>query len=78
MAETCRRVGALAERLGVPRPSYVHLRRFIRAERLRRQELRELIGDVLEDVARHRPVDAYLVADRLGDIEGQRSVRARS
>jgi hypothetical protein len=78
MAETCRQVGALAERLGVPRPSYVHLRRFLRAERLRRQELRELIGDVLDDVARHRPVDTYVIADRLSDIEGHRRIRARS
>ena len=78
MAETCRRVGALAERLGVPRPSYVHLRRFLCAERLRRQELHELTGDILDDIARHRPVDTYVIADRLNDIEGRRRVRARS
>ena len=33
MAETCRRVGAAAEALGLFRPSYSHLRRFLVAKR---------------------------------------------
>ena len=38
-AETCRRVGAAAEELGLMRPSYGHVRRIVRVER-RRRELR--------------------------------------
>ncbi len=42
IAETCRRVGALAEELGVPRPSYVHLRRLVVAEREREDDRAEV------------------------------------
>jgi len=33
IAETCRRVGEVATALGLPRPSYVHVRRIVRMER---------------------------------------------
>ena len=46
MAETCRRVGDAAVALGLPRPSTVHLRRLVRAERERARE----IDGVLESV----------------------------
>ena len=51
IAEICRRVGAEMERLGLPRPSYVHLRRYVAAERERRRALRELRADVLTELA---------------------------
>ncbi len=51
IAETCRRVGAFAERTGLPRPSYVHVRRIVLAERERAHEVAEaraaLVGALL-------------------------------
>ncbi len=74
MAETCRRVGAAAAVLGLPKPSYVHLRRFIvahreeeDAERRRREEIRRILGDAYVDLYRGRVVNAYDVADRIGE-----------
>jgi len=49
IAETCRRAGDAAERLGLSRPSYVHVRRIVLAERAanrRRKELREPLVDL--------------------------------
>ena len=75
IAETCRRVGVVAEQLGLPKPSYVHVRRFVvaerarlEAERLRREALRELAERVATDVLVGRFVHAYEVADRVADI----------
>jgi hypothetical protein len=65
LAETCRRVGAAAERLGLPRPSYVHLRRVILEERRRRDELRAIAGDVARDTARGLVIDPIAVAERI-------------
>jgi hypothetical protein len=72
MAETSRRVGAAAAVLGLPKPSYVHLRRFIvahrgeeDAERRRREEIRRILADVYVDLNRGRVVNAYDVADRI-------------
>jgi hypothetical protein len=72
MAETCRRVGAAAVRLGLPRPSYVHLRRLIRARRdetdlnrRRREALFEIAADVARDVTLGLRVNAYEVAERV-------------
>ena len=48
IAETCRRAGDAAERLGLSRPSYVHVRRIVvaeRAARRRRKKLREPLVD---------------------------------
>ena len=78
MAETCRRVGDAAEKLGLVRPSYVHLRRLIRAERLRRRELRELRSRVAEGFARHGVVDLADIALELRDIQGRADLRSRS
>jgi len=78
VAEICRRVGRVASALGLPRPSYVHLRRLVRAERLRREELRELRREIVDDVTRHRPVDTYVVAERLRDINDRSRLRSRS
>jgi hypothetical protein len=68
IAETCRRIGRRAEELGLPRPSYVHLRRLIHAERERRDAVRELIEEIVHDIVCHRVVDAYEVADRIRDL----------
>ena len=72
MAEISRRVGLAAAELGLPKPSYVHLRRLIvahreeeDAERARREEILRILGDVYMDLYRGRLVDAYEVADRI-------------
>ena len=72
MAETCRRVGTVAESLGLFRPSYSHLRRFLtekreaeRAKRARQEELRRIAADVYLDAMRGYRVNAYEVADRI-------------
>jgi hypothetical protein len=72
MAEVSRRVGVAAAQLGLPKPSYVHLRRYIvahreeeDAERARRDEIRQILFDVYFDVMRSRVVDAYDIAERI-------------
>jgi hypothetical protein len=65
IAEICRRVGRYAERSGLPRPSYVHLKRIIKANRRREDELREIAADVVRDLGHGFTVDAYEVADRV-------------
>ncbi|MBA3734755.1 MAG: hypothetical protein H0W90_06095 [Actinobacteria bacterium] len=74
MAEVARRVGAAAAELGLPKPSYVHLRRLIvahrerqDAERARRDEIREILYEAYLDLNRSRVVNAYVVADRIRD-----------
>ncbi len=69
IAEVCRRVAGRAEQLGLPRPSYVHVRRLVRAERRRRDELKALLASIADDIAAHRPVDAYRIAAEIQDIE---------
>jgi len=71
MAEIARRVGAAAAELGLPKPSYVHLRRLIlahreeeEAARRRAEEIRQIAADVYFDLNRGRRVDAY-VEDRI-------------
>jgi len=72
MAETCRRVGAVAESLGLFRPSYSHLRRFLaekredeRAQRARQLELRRIAADLYLDAMRGYRINAYEVSDRI-------------
>ncbi|MDX6401558.1 MAG: hypothetical protein QOF27_2164 [Gaiellaceae bacterium] len=72
MAEIARRVGVAAAELGLPKPSYVHLRRLIiahrkeqDAERARRDEIREILYEAYLDLNRSRVVNAYVVADRI-------------
>lgn len=74
MAEISRRVGIAAAQLGLPKPSYVHLRRYIvahreveDAERARRDEIRKIPWDAYYDFMQSRVVDAYEVADRIRD-----------
>ena len=72
MAEISRRVGFAAGRFGLPKPSYVHVRRFIVAHRARedaeaarRAEIREILMEAYLDMYRGRVVNAYEVADRI-------------
>ena len=72
IAEICRQVALVAERLGLVRPSYVHFRRLLLAERSRvdaarrqREELLAIAGDVYWDATRGFLVDAYDVAARI-------------
>lgn len=72
MAEISRRVGIAAAQLGLPKPSYVHVRRYIvahreeeDAERARREEIRKILWDAYYDFMQSRVVDAYEVADRI-------------
>jgi hypothetical protein len=51
IAETCRRLGVVAEGLGLPRPSYVHVRRLVKAERERRAELTAVSQDLVRQLA---------------------------
>jgi len=72
IAEVCRRVGAVAATLALPRPSYVHVRRLVRrnrahadARRTRRTALRGIAADVATDLAVGRFVHAYELAARV-------------
>jgi hypothetical protein len=72
MAEIARRVGAVAAELGLPRPSYVHLRRQILAHReeedaeeRRREEIKQIAEEVYLDLYRGRRVDAYEVENQI-------------
>jgi hypothetical protein len=59
IAETCRRVGSLADHLGLTRPSYEEVRRLVHG--LRKGKRAPSTGDVLLDVAfRVRPPTAVL------------------
>ena len=49
IAEVCRRLGDLADGLGVPRPSYVHLRRLVVAEREREDDGAEVVREMSRD-----------------------------
>lgn len=69
IAELCRRVDTEAERLGLPRPSYVHLRRISQAERERRRERREVIVDGLHTLAAGRPPDVVEAVLELREID---------
>jgi hypothetical protein len=61
IAETYRHVAAVAERLGLPRPSYESIRRV--AHQIRARQRDPGIGEVLLDIdLRRRPPDAILDA----------------
>ena len=60
VAETWRRIGALAEDLGVPRPGYDTVRLLVHEHRRRRAEVRELLEPVLADLLQGR-VSAWAV-----------------
>jgi putative intracellular protease/amidase len=72
IAEVCRRVGRAAEALGLPRPSYVHVRRLVHAhraaedaERARKAALRAIAEDAATRVLLGRYVDVYALARQI-------------
>jgi len=73
MAQTWRLVAGAAERLGMRRPSYQHVRRLVRIERRRRQlEARgqAVLGQAATTLAAGRVPSAVLVLERLRELEG--------
>src|SRR5262245_16023363 len=67
IAETCRRLADHAEALGLPRPSYVHLRRLIVEQRLCQDERRELALDAVRLVYEPSRTAADSLIERLDD-----------
>jgi hypothetical protein len=53
-AETCRRVGAVASELGLPRPSYDTVRLLVRVNREVRADIRSLLTPVAIDLLNGR------------------------
>lgn len=71
VAETWREVAGAAERLGMRRPSYQHVRRLVRIERRRRQleaTGREVLGRAATTLAAGRVPSAVLVLERLREL----------
>ncbi len=62
MAEIARQVGRVAAELGLPKPSYVHLRRYILEFR---EEIREILVDTYVDAMTSHVIDPYDVAERI-------------
>jgi hypothetical protein len=54
MAETWRKVGGIALKLGLPRPSYETIRVLVRAHRRRRVRAHELLQPVVSDLLQGR------------------------
>jgi hypothetical protein len=71
-AETCRRVGAVAEAIGLIRPSYQHVRRVARAERRRRElraEARKVLTGAVSTSAAGLAPSVVLVLERLRELQ---------
>jgi hypothetical protein len=75
MAEICRRIGNAAEELGLPRPSYVHLRRIIKAERLRAHETGGLADDVIGGLLAGRSPRLGAAVEHLREAEARARLR---
>jgi hypothetical protein len=58
IAETNRRVGALAEAIGLPRPSYQQVRLLVHEARPRKSARREALALILDVQFRRRPPEA--------------------
>lgn len=74
VAETWRQVAGTAERLGMRRPSYQHVRRLVRIERRRRQleaAGREVLGRAATTLAAGRVPSAVLVLERLRELKAR-------
>jgi hypothetical protein len=65
-AQTCRRVGAVADELGLPRPAYDTIRVLLRVDRERRDEIRRLLEPIAGDIVRGR-FTAWDI-DRIRDV----------
>jgi hypothetical protein len=71
-AETCRRVGAAAEEIGLLRPSYGHVRRIVRVERRRqelRREARQVLSGAVQTSAAGLVPSVVLVLERLRELQ---------
>jgi hypothetical protein len=80
MAETWRRVGRAAVRLGLHRPSYGHVRRLVRIERRRRQleaRGRAVLGRAATTLAAGRVPSAVLVLEQLRELRGKEELVLR-
>ncbi len=72
LAEIARRVGRVAAEYGLPKPSYVHLRRYIvefreeeDAERRRNEEIRKALIDAYWDATYSKRIDPWSVEERI-------------
>jgi len=72
MAEIARRVGRVAAEFGLPKPSYVHLRRYLiehreqqELEQRRREEIREILWNVYWDATYGKLVDPWEVEQQI-------------
>jgi hypothetical protein len=66
-AELWRRLRPVSARLGVPRPSYWRVRRFVIADRRRKTENSEALNRVLRDLfAGRSPIHRGLMQHKLG------------
>lgn len=66
-------MGVAAEKIGVPRPSYVHVRRIVVSERERASELREIRNEALAGlVSRMAPDPVELALRRQEVLAGDR------
>ena len=71
-AETCRRVGAVAEAIGLIRPSYQHVRRIVLVERRRRErraEARKVLTGAVSTSAAGLVPSVVLVLERLRELQ---------
>jgi hypothetical protein len=71
-AETCRRVGAAAEAIGLLRPSYQHVRRIVLVERRRRElraEARKVLAGAVSSSAEGLVPSVVLVLERLRELQ---------
>lgn len=80
IAEVCRRVGTFADEIGVERPSYVNLRRYIvymreedDAAALRREEIRGIAAETALKLALGVTVNPDDVAKRVAEAGRDRS-----
>ena len=78
IAETCRRVGRECDRLGLTRPSYVHLRRFIRAERERRRAIECLQHELVGQLLAGRAPDIATAQARAREAAARARLRSRA
>ena len=78
IAETCRNVGRECDRLGLTRPSYVHLRRFIRAERERRRTVEAIQHELVEQLLAGRAPWIALALERAREAAARAELQRRS
>jgi hypothetical protein len=75
MAETWRRVGAVAEELGLTRPGYDSIRLIVRDHRRAREEIRAHLEPVLSDLLQGR-MSAWDVQRLIDAATVQRTTRS--